>query len=92
MAVDAEQQPMRELSGRYVLSLKELAVQPGDDLKVTLEAFDYRGEFAPESSLSEPFVLKVTDEAGFWQGMSLTDERSLNNVNEMIRLFSGDTK
>ena len=92
IVVDPKEQPKRALSGRYALVLESFKLSPGDELKVTLEAFDYRGDFQPVSSISEPLVLKVTDVQGILLGMRNTDERSAQSLDNIIEISSGDTK
>lgn len=92
IVVDPKEQPKRTLSGRYALVLETFKLSPGDELKVTLEAYDYRGVFQPDSSISEPFVLKVTDVQGILLGMRNTDERSAQSLDNIIEITSGDTK
>lgn len=91
--IPAEMQPLRSVSDVYPLDLKTIKqLNPGDELKVTLEAFDYRGEFEPQSSISEPLVLKVTDKEGILRGMRDSDEKSAQSLDEIIETISGDTK
>jgi hypothetical protein len=90
--VDPREQPKRNLSGRYALNLESFQLSPGDELKVTLEAFDYRGDFEPQSNISEPLVLKVTDVQGILLGMRNTDERSAQSLDNIIEISSGDSK
>ncbi len=92
LVVDPKEQPKRTLSGRYALVLESFKLSPGDELKVTLEAYDYRGDFQPDSTISEPLVLKVTDVQGILLGMRNTDERSAQSLDNIIEITSGDTK
>ncbi len=90
--VSAKQQPIRSLSGTYLLELEDFNVNPGDELKVTLEALDYRGTFEPQSSISEPFVLKVTDRQGVLLTSEVLDQKSSNSLGDMIKVYTGDKK
>jgi hypothetical protein len=92
IVVNRKEQPQRTLSGRYALVLESFNLSPGDELKVTLEAFDYRGDFKSNSSMSEPLILKVTDVQGILSGMRNTDERSAQSLDNIIEITSGDTK
>lgn len=92
IVVDPNEQPKRTLSGRYALVLESFNLAPGDELKVTLEAFDYRGEFAPQSSLSEPLILKVNDEDSVVLEILKQDQRSSQSLDDIIEITSGDTK
>ncbi len=92
LRVSPKYQPQKELSGRYALDLSRFQLSPGDELKVSLEAFDYRGDFPEQSSISEPLILKVTDERGFRLGLNSADERSNEIIEKAINTITGDTK
>lgn len=78
----------------YKLDLQSLQLAKGDQIKVTLEAWDYRGQSAGQSSLSEPLVLQVTDVQGILAGMVETDEQSARRLDAIIQrqLGIGETK
>jgi hypothetical protein len=83
--VPPEQQPRPVLKGQYRLDLKSLNLAKGDQLKITLEALDYRGTLEGKSALSEPLVLEVTDVQGFLAGMVETDEQSARRLDAIIQ-------
>jgi len=90
--IPSEEQPIRSLAESYPLDLSPMKLNPGDELKVTLEAFDYRGEFAPQSSISEPLVLKVTDAHGVSARVEELDKKSAQSIDRAIETISGDKK
>jgi len=73
------------LRGDYVLDLASLQLKKGDQVKVTLEAVDYRGDVAGKSAFSEPLVLQVTDIQGFLAGMVESDEQSARRLDVIIQ-------
>jgi hypothetical protein len=57
----------------------------GDQVKLTLEAVDYRGPLREgKASQSDPVVLQVTDEEGIYQAMSETDRETARQYETMI--------
>jgi hypothetical protein len=57
----------------------------GDQLKLTLEAVDYRGPAREgKASQSDPVVLQVTDEEGIYAAMSETDRETARQYETMI--------
>ncbi len=72
------------LSGSYRLNLAPLKLAKGDQLKVTLEAVDYRGSAPGEAAQSEPVVFQVTDESGVLSAISESDERSARQLDAII--------
>lgn len=87
------EQPVKVLQGRDPLDLDSLGLTKGDQLKITLEAFDYRGELPAQLSVSEPLILQVTDREGILAGLLETDEESARRLDEIIQreLGIGDT-
>ena len=76
----------RELpaAGAYKLDLSKLALQRGDQVRIVLEAIDYRGS-PGVSSQSEPILLDITDESGILAGISEGDRRSQEQIDDLIR-------
>ena len=57
----------------------------GDQVKLTLEAVDYRGPAREgKASQSDPVVLQVTDEEGIYAAMSETDRETARQYETMI--------
>ena len=82
------------LRGRFVLDLAPLALAKGDQVRVTLEAVDYRGDGPGASAQSEPIVFQVTDESGILAGLVEADERlrrgRLAGSGAVVDLLLGD--
>ncbi len=72
------------VQGRYKLDLAPLKLAKGDQLKLTLEAIDYRGQRQGVSATSEPITLQVTDERGVLAAMVESDERSARQLDAII--------
>ena len=92
--VPPERQPQTVLRGTYSLDLSPLKLVKGEELKVVLEAFDYRGELPPKSNVSEPLILHVTDREGILAGLLEIDQRSARQLDAIIQreLGIGDAK
>lgn len=73
------------VQGRSPLDLASLKLAKGDQVKLTLEAIDFRGTLPGKSALSEPLVLQVTDERGVLAAMAETDERSARQLDAIIQ-------
>lgn len=74
------------LVGAYVLDMSALKVEKGDEIRITLEATDYRGDNLPgTASESEPLVLTITDESGILAAVSEGDRRSQEQIDDLIR-------
>ena len=57
----------------------------GDQVKLTLEAVNYRGPSREgKASQSDPVVLQVTDEEGIYEAMSETDRETARQYETMI--------
>ena len=59
-----QSQPQKTLRGRLELDLAPFGLAKGDQVRVTLEAVDYRGDHPGTPVQSEPVVFQVTDESG----------------------------
>jgi hypothetical protein len=92
--IPADKQPQTSYKGRYAADLKKMKLVKGDQLKLTLEAVDYRGEQDGKAATSEPLVLEVTDVQGFLAGMAETDEQSARRLDAIIQrqLGIGESK
>lgn len=92
--VDPAEQPRKILRGHYPLPLKSLKLEVGDELKLTLEATDYRGGREPQSSLSEALVVEITDVKGIMSTLLEADEKSASQLDAIIlrELGIGDSK
>jgi hypothetical protein len=79
---------------QYALDLQSLKLVKGDELKVTVEAFDHRGKAESKSNVSEPLALKITDKQGIISGLLETDQNSARQLDAIIRreLGIGESK
>ncbi len=73
------------LTGSYALDLAPLELTPGDRLRLTVEAADYRGTSEAVKSVSEARILEVGDEKAVLAAIREADERSETQLNELIR-------
>ncbi|MBI3865917.1 MAG: hypothetical protein HY290_28920 [Planctomycetia bacterium] len=83
--VDERDQPLATLRARYVLDLKPLGLAKGDEVRVTLEALDYRGKRPGATARGEPIILTVTDESGILAGLVEADEKSARQLDQIIQ-------
>jgi hypothetical protein len=84
----------KQLRDSYSLNLAELKLAKGDEIRMTLIAYDFRGDGEPQKSYSEPVVLQVTDRQGILSGLLETDEDSAKQLDAIIRreLGIGESK
>jgi hypothetical protein len=75
----------------YPLSLSGFDLRLGDQVRIELQATDYRGETPGKSAVSEAVILTVTDESGFLAASTETDQRSAEQLDAIIRLGLGDS-
>jgi len=74
----------RAREGDFALALPSLALKPGDTLKVTFHARNYRGPAAATTADADPpLVFQVTDLAGFEASMYESDQRSASALEEI---------
>ena len=71
--------------GRYEIDMVALKLSKGDQVKLTIEAVDYRGETPGKSTLSESVVLGISDEAGVLAAIAEADENSEKRLTEVIK-------
>jgi hypothetical protein len=83
--VPASQQPQQVIRGRHVFDLKSLGLAKGDEVRVTLEAVDFRGDQPGSSARSDIIVLTVTDESGVLAGLVEADEKSARQLDQIIQ-------
>jgi hypothetical protein len=87
--VASDKLPLRAVSlpyrDAYSLDLSKLNLSKGDELELTLEATDGRGQTEGIVTLSEPLFLQVSDEAGVLAAISETDPDAERRLDEMIQ-------
>ena len=86
LPVRADQLP---LAGTFRLPLASYKLQKGDQLKLTFEALDERGELPGEASPSETLVLEVTDISGVLAAIADGDEKSEKGLTDITNLQLG---
>ena len=72
------------MDGSLAIPLASLGLEKGDQVRVTLQATDYRGNAPGQTASSEPIVLDITDENGIMAALSETDGRSATALNAII--------
>jgi hypothetical protein len=82
--VPAGEQPVPVLRGKYVLDLKPFKLSKGDEVRVTLEAVDFRGDQPGTAARSDPLLFTVTDESGILAGLIEADEKSARQLDQII--------
>ncbi|HEV2969385.1 MAG TPA: DUF4175 family protein [Pirellulales bacterium] len=77
--------PNLPLAGAYRLPLDQFKLAKGDQVKLTLEATDFRGDQPGKSTKSDPVVLQITDEGGIMAALSETDRHAYEQMNTLIQ-------
>jgi hypothetical protein len=72
------------IQGRYSFDLAPLALKKGEQVRITLEARDHRGDNPGKVATSEAVVLTVTDERGVLAAMTETDQRTARQMDLII--------
>ena len=80
-----EQQPQLQFQDEFALELAPFKLAKGDEIKLTLKAEDYRGEAPAKANVSEPLMLKVTDRSGILRALQDADQKSAQQLDEIIR-------
>jgi hypothetical protein len=73
------------LTGQYAAALSPLKLAKGDRIRLTLEVTDYRGENEGAVQRSDPLVLEISDESGVLAAISQSDQRSVEQLSEIIK-------
>ncbi len=82
--------PSRSRVDDYRLPLQSLPLKPGDTLKVTFHAADYRGPAAAATTDADPpLIFQVTDLHGFEASMYEADQKSASALEDIRRKHSG---
>ena len=70
---------------RYAVDMSALELSKGDQVKLTIEAIDYRGETPGKATMSDAVVLDISDEAGVLAAITEADENSEERLTEVIK-------
>jgi len=81
----ADQQPQLQFQEEFALELAPFKLAKDDEIKLTLKAEDYRGDAPAKANVSEPLMLKVTDRSGILRALQNADQRSAQQLDEIIR-------
>jgi hypothetical protein len=73
------------LRGRERLTLADWRVSLGDEIRLSVEAVDRRGDASGKDARSDSIVLSVTDENGILAALADGDERSARELDELIQ-------
>jgi hypothetical protein len=76
--------PQSTVASMHVLDLAALGLRKGDQVELTVEAFDYRGDLDGKAARSDALLLQVTDERGVISSMQESDERSARQLDAII--------
>ncbi|MGE0605634.1 MAG: DUF4175 family protein [Pirellulales bacterium] len=82
-------QAQAKARGSFALDLASLKLAKGDQVKITLEATDYRGAAPGRTAYSEALLLDVTDQRGVLAGMVEADERAARQIDTVIQRQMG---
>ena len=80
----SEQALERKREDRYALDLAPLKLVKGDQVKIVLQAVDFRGPRPGQATLSDPMVFQVTDQQGILTMMMESDRQSAEQLKKMI--------
>ncbi len=72
------------LQESYRLNLAPLELAKGDQVKIVLEALDFRGPRQGKIAQTEPILFEVTDEQGILAALSESDRESARQLQTMI--------
>jgi hypothetical protein len=69
----------------HEVDLTSFELVKGDQIEITLELIDYRGDDQGESFFSDPLLLEISDESGVLAAISEADERSEQRITDIIK-------
>lgn len=78
------------IAGAIVLPLATYQLDKGDQVRISLEATDFRGNLPGEKSTSEQLVLEVTDVSGVLADTAKRDEQAIKDLTDILNLQSGN--
>lgn len=77
--------PVLKLREDFPMDLAPYGLQKGDEVKITIAARDWRGDLEPQTGVSEPLVLMVTDRNGILASLMEADQQSARQLDSIIR-------
>lgn len=72
------------LKGSVAVPIKALGVKKGDQVRVTLQATDHRGDAEGRTISSDPILVDVTDEPGLLASLYESDERGARQLDAIL--------
>jgi hypothetical protein len=72
------------VEGTVAVPIASLGLRPGDQVRLTVRAADYRGKADGRTATSDPILLDITDESGIIASLSESDERSAGQLEAII--------
>jgi len=83
--VAAADQPQTILRGQVAVPLSPYELMKGDEVKVTLEVTDWRGDLVGQKGLGEPITFSVTDLNGILAQTGDEDKKTAKQLDEILR-------
>ena len=83
--VPAAEQPTTIVRGQIAIPLSPYELAKGDEVKVTLEVIDWRGELVGQQGRGEPTSFLVTDLNGILAQTGEEDKKSAKQLDEILR-------
>ncbi len=74
---------------QFLIDLSGLDLRLDDQVRMELEAVDFRGNQSGKSSKSEVVILHVTDERGVYAAMQESDQKTAQQLNDIIQRHLG---
>ena len=83
--IAAADQPQSILRGQVAVPLSPYELMKGDEVKVTLEVTDWRGDLVGQKGLGEPITFSVTDLNGILAQTGDEDKKTAKQLDEILR-------
>ena len=83
--IAAADQPQTILRGQVAVPLSPYELMKGDEVKVTLEVTDWRGDLPGQKGLGEPITFSVTDLNGILAQTGDEDKKTAKQLDEILR-------
>ena len=83
--IAAADQPQTILRGQVAVPLSPYELMKGDEVKVTLEVTDWRGDLVGQKGLGEPITFSVTDLNGILAQTGDEDKKTAKQLDEILR-------
>lgn len=78
-------QPPPTIRNRLPIPLAAYRLAKGDEVRVELAVFDWRGDREGQSSTSEPILFKVTDLAGVLHQIGEEDKKAVKQLDDILK-------